>query len=120
MIPFNIPPYVPKCSEYVSQAMANRKICGDGPFTKRCSEALERMTGAPRALLTTSGTSALEMAALLMDIQPGDEVVMPSFTFVSTANAFVLRGGRAMTETNRCGGILGGITTGMPLSLIHI
>ncbi|HIU20381.1 MAG TPA: dTDP-4-amino-4,6-dideoxygalactose transaminase [Candidatus Limiplasma stercoravium] len=92
MIPFNIPPYVPKCSEYVSQAMANRKICGDGPFTKRCSEALERMTGAPRALLTTSGTSALEMAALLMDIQPGDEVVMPSFTFVSTANAFVLRG----------------------------
>lgn len=94
MIPFNIPPYVPTCSAYVEQAMQNRKICGDGPFTRQCNNELEAMTGAPKALLTTSGTSALEMAALLCDIQPGDEVIMPSFTFVSTANAFVLRGAR--------------------------
>lgn len=94
MIPFNIPPYVPTCSAYVEKAMQNRKICGDGPFTRQCNNELETMTGAPKALLTTSGTSALEMAALLCDIQPGDEVIMPSFTFVSTANAFVLRGAR--------------------------
>lgn len=94
MIPFNIPPYVPTCSAYVEEAMQNRKICGDGPFTRQCNNELETMTGAPKALLTTSGTSALEMAALLCDIQPGDEVIMPSFTFVSTANAFVLRGAR--------------------------
>lgn len=94
MIPFNIPPYVPTCSTYVEEAMQNRKICGDGPFTRQCNNELETMTGAPKALLTTSGTSALEMAALLCDIQPGDEVIMPSFTFVSTANAFVLRGAR--------------------------
>lgn len=94
MIPFNIPPYVPTCSAYVEQAMQNRKICGDGPFTRQCNNELEAMTGAPKALLTTSGTSALEMAALLCDIQPGDEVIMPSFTFVSTANAFVLRGAK--------------------------
>ncbi|MDY3815982.1 MAG: aminotransferase class I/II-fold pyridoxal phosphate-dependent enzyme, partial [Candidatus Limiplasma sp.] len=94
MIPFNIPPYVPGCSTYVEQAMQNRKICGDGPFTKRCNQALEALTGAPKALLTTSGTAALEMAALLCNIQPGDEVIMPSFTFVSTANAFVLRGAK--------------------------
>ena len=94
MIPFNIPPYVPGCSTYVEQAMQNRKICGDGPFTKRCNQALEALTGASKALLTTSGTAALEMAALLCNIQPGDEVIMPSFTFVSTANAFVLRGAK--------------------------
>lgn len=94
MIPFNIPPYVPTCSAYVEQAMQSRKICGDGPFTRQCNNELEAMTGAPKALLTTSGTSALEMAALLCDIQPGDEVIMPSFTFVSTANAFVLRGAK--------------------------
>lgn len=94
MIPFNIPPYVSQSSDYIAQAIAARKICGDGEFTRRCNAELERMTGAPKALLTTSGTSALEMAAILMDIQPGDEVVMPSFTFVSTANAFVLRGAR--------------------------
>ena len=92
MIPFNIPPYVDECSRYVAEAIQSRKICGDGPFTHRCNEALEAITGAPKALLTTSGTSALEMAALLLNIQPGDEVIMPSFTFVSTANAFVLRG----------------------------
>lgn len=94
MIPFNIPPYVSKSSDYISQAIEKRKICGDGEFTKRCSEQLEAVTGAPKALLTTSGTSALELAAILLDIKPGDEVIMPSFTFVSTANAFVLRGAK--------------------------
>lgn len=94
MIPFNIPPYVPMCSTYVEQAIQSRKICGDGSFTRRCNEALEAFTHAPKALLTTSGTSALEMAALLLDTQPGDEIIMPSFTFVSTANAFVLRGAK--------------------------
>lgn len=94
MLPFNIPPYVPQCSDYVTQVIQNRKICGDGPFTARCNEALEALTGAPKALLTTSGTSALEMAAILLDIQPGNEVIMPSFTFVSTANAFALRGAK--------------------------
>ena len=94
MLTFNIPPYVPQCSDYVTQVIQNRKICGDGPFTARCNEALEALTGAPKALLTTSGTSALEMAAILLDIQPGDEVIMPSFTFVSTANAFALRGAK--------------------------
>lgn len=94
MIPFNIPPYVPQSSIYVEKAIQSRKICGDGPFTRACNERLEAMTGAPKALLTTSGTTALEMAALLLDIQPGDEVIMPSYTFVSTANAFVLRGAK--------------------------
>ena len=92
MLPFNIPPYVPQCSDYVTQVIQNRKICGDGPFTARCNEALEALTGAPKALLTTSGTSALEMAAILLDIQPGDEVIIPSFTVVSTANAVAQRG----------------------------
>ena len=92
MIPFNIPPYIPECSKYVEQAIQNHKICGDGVFTKACHKELEALTGVNRALLTTSGTSALEMAALLLDIQPGDEVIMPSYTFCSTANAFALRG----------------------------
>ncbi len=90
-IPFNVPPFIGKEKEYLSQAIAVRKISGDGEFTRKCSAKLEKMTDAPRVLLTTSGTSALEMAALLADIQPGDEVIMPSYTFVSTANAFVLR-----------------------------
>lgn len=94
MIPFNIPPYVKESSDYIAQAIANRKICGDGPFTKRCNQQLEEMTGACKALLTTSGTSAMELAALLLDVKPGDEVIVPSFTFVSTANAFVLRGAK--------------------------
>lgn len=92
MIPFNIPPCVPNCSAYVQKAIENRKICGDGPFTKGCNAALEQMTGACKALLTTSGTSALEMAAILLNIEPGDEVILPSYTFCSTANAFALRG----------------------------
>lgn len=75
-------------------AVANMQICGDGAFTKRCHALLEETLGVPRALLTTSCTHALEMSALLLDPQPGDEVILPSFTFVSTANAFVLRGMR--------------------------
>ena len=94
MIPFNIPPYLPECSAYVQQAIENRKICGDGPFTRRCNEELEKITGAHKALLTTSGTTALEMASILLDIQPGDEVIMPSYTFCSTANAYALRGAK--------------------------
>ena len=94
MIPFNIPPFVPQCSEYVQQAILNRKICGDGPFTQRCNQELEKITGTYKALLTTSGTTALEMASILLDIQPGDEVIMPSYTFCSTANAYALRGAK--------------------------
>jgi dTDP-4-amino-4,6-dideoxygalactose transaminase len=78
--------------EYIAQAHANGHLSGDGPFTKRCHAWLEDRIGCKRALLTHSCTGALEMAALLLDLQPGDEVIMPSFTFVSTANAFVLRG----------------------------
>lgn len=92
MIPFNVPPYIGKEDKYIKQAIGSRKICGDGQFTKKCNEKFEEITGAKKVLMTTSGTSALEMAALLADIKPGDEVIMPSYTFVSTANAFVLRG----------------------------
>ena len=92
MIPFNVPPYVKESSDYVAQAITNRKICGDGPFTKRCHAELTKLTGTCGALLTTSGTSALEMAAILANIGQGDEVIMPSYTFCSTANAFALRG----------------------------
>lgn len=93
MIPFNIPPYVGKEKDYISEAIASGKICGDGNFTKKCNQWLEECTGAQKALLTTSCTHATEMAALLCDIRPGDEVIMPSYTFVSTADAFVMRGG---------------------------
>ena len=92
MIPFNIPPRVDKCAKYVQQAIESAKICGDGAFTKRCHAELEAMTGVRKALLTTSGTSALELGALLMNLQPGDEVIMPSFTFSSTATSIALRG----------------------------
>lgn len=92
MIPFNVLPYIGKEDKYIKQAIDSRKICGDGQFTKKCNVKFEEMTGAKKVLMTTSGTSALEMAALLTDIKPGDEAVMPSYTFVSTANAFVLRG----------------------------
>lgn len=78
---------------YIAEAKFGNMLAGDGPFTKRCHQWLEQRTGCSKALLTHSCTSALEMAALLLDIQPGDEVIMPSYTFVSTANAFVLRGG---------------------------
>ena len=94
MIPFNIPPYLGIETDYIAQAVAMRKLSGDGEFTIRCNTWLEENIGGVKALLTTSCTHALEMAALLCDIQPGDEIIMPSYTFVSTANAFVLRGAK--------------------------
>ena len=94
MINFNEPPFVGTEFVYLEQAIRNKKICGDGVFTKRCNAWLEDCTGAQKALLTTSGTAALEMAALLCDIEPGDEVILPSYTFSSTATAFVLAGAR--------------------------
>lgn len=96
MINFNEPPYTGKELTYIQQAVENKKICGDGEFTKRCTAWLEQRTGAGKVLLTTSCTHATEMAALLLDIKPGDEVIMPSYTFVSTADAFVLRGATAV------------------------
>lgn len=92
MIPFNRPPFTGKETEYIAQAIAAGKICGDGAFTKKCNTWIEEKTGTQRALLTTSCTHALEMAALLTGVGPGDEVIMPSYTFVSTADAFVQRG----------------------------
>ncbi len=94
MLSFNIPPFAGKEYDYIRQAVEAHKICGDGRFTKQCNEWIMERTGVPCALLTTSCTHALEMAALLCDIQPGDEVILPSYTFVSTADAFVLRGAR--------------------------
>lgn len=94
MIPFNRPPYTGHEDEYVLAALKNGKLCGDGPFTKKCHDWFEQHLGCRKALLVTSCTHALEMAALLIDIKPGDEVIMPSYTFVSTANAFVLRGAK--------------------------
>ena len=96
MIPFNIPPYTGKEIEYIGQAVQNQKICGDGPFTKKCNEWIEERTGTGKCLLTTSCTHATELAALLADIKEGDEVIMPSYTFVSTADAFVLRGAKVV------------------------
>lgn len=96
MISFNVPPYCGNEKEYVGQAIDNHKICGDGEFTKKCSKWIEEKTGTEKALLTTSCTHATEMAALLCDIQPGDEIIMPSYTFVSTADAFVLRGAKVV------------------------
>lgn len=92
-IPFNKPYMTGKELWYISQAHASGHLAGDGQFTRKCSAWLEQRTGSQKALLTHSCTAALEMAAILADIQPGDEVIMPSYTFVSTANAFVLRGG---------------------------
>jgi len=92
MINFNVPPYVDKAMDYMRECVKNQKICGDGAYTGKCNEWIERKTGTAKCLLTTSCTHATELAALLCEIQPGDEVIMPSYTFVSTANAFVLRG----------------------------
>lgn len=93
MIPFNIPPYVGTELRYVKEAVeSNRKICGDGPFTKKCQAWMEERFGAGKVLLTTSGTTALEMAAMLCDLKPGDEVILPSYTFSSTATAFLQQG----------------------------
>ena len=96
MIPFNKPPYTGNEDQYVIAAMHSSKMSGDGPFGKRCQEWFESRLDCHKALLTPSCTHALEMAALLIDIQPGDEVIMPSYTFVSTANAFVLRGAKVV------------------------
>ena len=93
MIPFNKPYLTGKELHYIAEAHARSQLAGDGYFTKKCHAWLEQKTGCHKALLTHSCTAALEMAAILADIHPGDEVIMPSFTFVSTANAFVLRGG---------------------------
>lgn len=92
MINFNVPPFTGKEMEYIKQAVEAQKICGDGQFTKKCNAWLEESTGTHKALLTTSCTHATELAALLAGIKEGDEVIMPSYTFVSTADAFVLRG----------------------------
>lgn len=92
-IPFNWPHMTGKEMEYIAQCHRNGKLAGDGPFTKLCHGWVEQRTGTAKALLTHSCTAALEMAALLLDIKAGDEIIMPSYTFVSTANAFVLRGG---------------------------
>ena len=92
MINFNVPPCTGKELDYMRQAVENRKICGDGEFTKKDNQWFEEKTGTKKCLLTTSCTHATEMAALLADIKPGDEVIMPSFTFCSTADAFVMRG----------------------------
>lgn len=92
MIPFNIPPYTGKEEQYIEEAICQKKICGDGKFTLKCNEWIENLGGISKALLTTSCTHALDLAAILCEVKPGDEVIMPSYTFVSTANAFVLRG----------------------------
>ena len=92
MINFNVPPFTGKEPEYIMEAVKAQKICGDGQFTKKCNAWLEEKTGTKKALLTTSCTHATELAALLAHVKAGDEVIMPSYTFVSTADAFVLRG----------------------------
>ena len=94
MINFNIPPCVGTEEKYIAEAISSHKICGDGQFTKKCNEWLENKFNAKKALLTTSGSTALDMAALLCGLKPGDEVILPSFTFSSTANSFVLAGAR--------------------------
>ena len=94
MIQFNVPPFVGTELKYMHEAVANHKICGDGPFTKKCNEWMENRFKANRIMLTTSGSTALDMAALLCGLKPGDEVILPSFTFSSTANSFVLAGAR--------------------------
>ncbi len=94
MIPFNVPPCTGNEMKYIGEAVASHKICGDGQFTKKCSAWMEERFNAHKVLLTTSGTTALDMASLLCELQPGDEVILPSFTFSSTANAFVNYGAK--------------------------
>lgn len=94
MITFNEPPRVPQAYDYIRDAIESGNVCGDGPYTKRCSEWIEQRFDVQKSLLTTSGTAALEMAALLCRIKPGDEVILPSYTFSSTATAFVLAGAK--------------------------
>lgn len=95
-IPFNVPYYTGKELNYMKEALETRKISGDGTFTRRINEYIEENFGTKKALFVTSGSSALDMAALLIDIKPGDEVIMPSYTFVSTANSVVLRGAKVV------------------------
>jgi dTDP-4-amino-4,6-dideoxygalactose transaminase len=94
MISFNTPPIVGTEANYIAQALSNQKLSGDGPFNRKCQQWMQDKFQSPLALLTPSCTASLEMAAILIDLQPGDEVIMPSYTFVSTANAFVLRGAK--------------------------
>ena len=94
MIPFNVPPCTGNELKYIKEAIDARKICGDGAFTKKCNKWLEERFGAHKVLLTTSGSTALDMASLLCDLRPGDEVILPSFTFSSSANAFAIYGAR--------------------------
>lgn len=101
MIPFNKPYLTGKETEYITEAVKSGKISGDGLFTKKCHAFFESTYGFKKCLLTTSCTDALEMAAILINIQPGDEVIMPSYTFVSTANAFVLRGAKIVFTDSR-------------------
>jgi len=101
MIAFNIPHLTGKEQEYVRAVVERNKLSGNGEFTKRCQDLLQERYGFPKVLLTTSCTDALEMCGLLLNIEPGDEVIMPSFTFVSTANAFVLRGARIVFVDSR-------------------
>lgn len=96
MINFNIPPYIGNEIDFIKESIKNQKICGDGEFTKKCNVWLEQKTKSKKALLTTSCTHAIEMAAILLNIKEGDEVIMPSYTFVSTADAFVLRGAKVV------------------------
>lgn len=96
MIPFNKPPYTGNEDKYILESIKSNKISGDGPFTKKCTDWFEKKLDCKKVLLTTSCTHALEMAAILLDIKEGDEVIMPSYTFVSTANAFVLRGAKVV------------------------
>ena len=99
MIPFNKPYLTGKETKYIEQAVASGKISGNGMFTKKCHSFFEEKFGIKKALLTTSCTDALEMCAILLNIEPGDEVIMPSYTFVSTANAFVLREQKLFLQT---------------------
>jgi dTDP-4-amino-4,6-dideoxygalactose transaminase len=101
MIPFNKPYLTGKEGHYIYQAVLSGKISGDGVFTKKCHQWMEERFGFKKCLLTTSCTDALEMAAILINIEPGDEVIMPSYTFVSTANAFVLRGAKIVFADSR-------------------
>lgn len=96
MIGFNVPICIDESVDCIKEAINNRKICGDGEFTKKCSNWMEKKFNSNKILLTTSGTSALEMAAILLDIKDGDEVIMPSYTFVSTADAFVMVGAKVV------------------------
>ena len=96
MIPFNRALYLPKAAEYVTETLKSSKIAGDGKYTKLCTEWMEEKFQAKKVLLTTSCTAALEMSAILLNIQPGDEIILPSYTFVTTANSFVLRGAKAV------------------------